>query len=37
MMRPYERPALTPAGFFKTVTGLGGYGPRDVTARHQGV
>jgi hypothetical protein len=34
-MRPYERPTLTAAGSFKKVTGLGGYGPRDVTARHQ--
>jgi hypothetical protein len=35
MMRPYERPTLTPAGSFKKVTGIGGYGPRDLTARHQ--
>jgi hypothetical protein len=34
-MRPYERPTLTAAGSFKKVTGLGGHGPRDVTARHQ--
>ena len=34
-MRPYERPALTKAGSFKKITGLGGSGPKDTLGRHQ--
>jgi hypothetical protein len=34
-MRPYERPTLTPAGSFKKVTGLGGWGPRDTVSKRQ--
>jgi hypothetical protein len=34
-MRPYERPTLTAAGSFKKVTGLGGWGPRDVLTKKQ--
>ncbi len=34
-MRTYERPTLTAAGFFKTLTGLGGSGPRDTLIKHQ--
>jgi hypothetical protein len=34
-MRTYERPTLTAAGFFKRVTGLMGWGPRDMVMRHQ--
>jgi hypothetical protein len=31
----YEVPALTPAGSFRRLTGLGGMGPRDTVGRHQ--
>jgi hypothetical protein len=34
-MRTYERPTLIKVGSFKKVTGIGGTGPRDFTARHQ--
>ena len=34
-MRTYERPTLIRAGNFSKVTGLGGWGPRDVLVRHQ--
>jgi hypothetical protein len=34
-MRTYERPTLSAAGSFKKVTGLGGWGPRDVVAKRQ--
>jgi hypothetical protein len=33
--RPYERPTLTPAGSFKTVTGISGHGPKDNLVKHQ--
>ncbi len=31
----YERPTLTPAGSFMNMTGLNGYGPKDVLTKHQ--
>jgi hypothetical protein len=31
----YERPTLTPAGSFTTMTGLNGQGPKDTLAKHQ--
>ncbi len=31
----YERPTLTPAGSFTSMTGLNGTGPRDTLAKHQ--
>ena len=34
-MRIYERPTLTAAGSFKKVTGLGGWGPRDMVFKRQ--
>ena len=34
-MRTYERPTLTLAGSFKKITGLGGFGPRDVLVKRQ--
>ena len=34
-MRTYERPTLTPAGSFKKLTGLNGWGPRDYLFKHQ--
>jgi Family of unknown function (DUF5972) len=34
-MGTYERPTLTPAGSFKKVTGMGGFGPRDVLTKKQ--
>jgi hypothetical protein len=34
-MRTYERPTLTAAGSFKKVTGLHGWGPRDLVMKHQ--
>ena len=34
-MRAYERPTLTVAGSFKKMTGLGGFGPRDVLTKRQ--
>ncbi|MFI9151570.1 hypothetical protein RKD23_006733 [Streptomyces sp. SAI-170] len=34
-MRTYEPPTLTLAGSFRSLTGLGGHGPRDLLFRHQ--
>jgi hypothetical protein len=34
-MRQYERPTLTAAGSFKKVTGVGGWGPRDLISKRQ--
>jgi hypothetical protein len=34
-MRIYERPTLTLAGSFKRVTGIGGFGPRDMLVKRQ--
>jgi Family of unknown function (DUF5972) len=34
-MRTYERPTLTPAGSFRRLTGLNGWGPRDSLYKHQ--
>jgi len=31
----YERPTLTPAGSFTSMTGLGGHGPKDTLVKHQ--
>jgi hypothetical protein len=31
----YERPTLTPAGSFTTMTGLNGQGPKDTLTKHQ--
>jgi hypothetical protein len=33
--RTYERPTLTPAGSFKSITGLSGHGPKDMLLKHQ--
>jgi hypothetical protein len=34
-MRSYERPTLTLAGCFRKMTGVGGFGPRDVLMKRQ--
>jgi hypothetical protein len=34
-VRTYERPTLTLAGSFKKITGLGGFGPRDILMKQQ--
>jgi Family of unknown function (DUF5972) len=34
-MRSYERPTLTPAGSFRKMTGIGGFGPRDALVKQQ--
>jgi hypothetical protein len=34
-MRSYERPTLTQAGSFRKMTGLGGFGPRDLLVKRQ--
>jgi hypothetical protein len=31
----YERPTLTPAGSFTSMTGLNGQGPKDTLTKHQ--
>jgi len=31
----YERPTLTPAGSFTSMTGLSGHGPKDTLTKHQ--
>ena len=31
----YERPTLTPAGSFMSMTGLGGHGPKDTLVKKQ--
>ncbi len=34
-MRSYERPTLTQAGSFRKMTGIGGFGPRDLLVKRQ--